>query len=544
MMGWALPGYTYQRDLIRDASGHMALARHDDSGDAVAIRYLPRDPDADVSWPQVIVAAQRLAGLDDRHLAVPRECVQSEHGVAVVRDLVDGVALRALLVEEGAVGPEAALVVLADMLHGLAAAHERGVPHRDCRPGTVLVSRIGGAVLVDAGVARPAGPGWIAAGRPFYLAPEQWDGGEPGPQADIYAATATFFECIVGAPPYFGTDLARLRSRHETAPLPVAALPGALWELAGRGLAKRPQDRPATATEFLAELETAAVHGFGGQWQSRGRAELSRLAAGPQPPFPPDVTTVPGSARSRVPVTAARRAGTRRLNRTVAVAAIAAAFVVGLVKVLPSDTVASDTAADERGSSTGHVQLNPPMADAALPPPRPELLPADSAAGPAPPGQRAAPEVPGNGAPGAPPSVETAGAVPAPPAFGIGIGIGAPTPRAAPPSTPARITALSIDSFREQGSATRLEVHVDTSSPGPVQLFLGYGSGRGGDPDATTVHTLTRQLSGHTSYTLVDERPHAAQCHDYWTVFVSTQPAAGGVRDSAELSGAPCAGTG
>lgn len=530
MSVWSLPGYTHLRDLVRDESGHVVLARHDASGETVAIRYLPAD--AEAGDRQATVAA-RLAGLADPRLAAPRECVESDSGFAIVRNLVDGVALRALLVEEGAIGPGAALVVLADVLRGLAAAHDRGVMHGDCRPGTVLVSRTGGAVLVDIGIASPNGRELMAAGTPFYLAPEQWGGAQPEQRADIYAATATFFECVVGAPPYFGMDPARLRDRHETAPLPVDALPGPLQELTGYGLAKRLQDRPATAREFLAEIEAAAAHGYGADWESQGRAELTRLAAGPQPTFPLDATTAQGVPRSRAPAAAPHRPGAGRLGQVVAVAAVVAACTIGLVNVLPSDTPA-----DERGSTTGYVRAVPPAADPARPMPTSESLPAEPRSdAPAP--QAAAAE-PGSGDAASLPPDEHSGT--APTSRAVDTGAAAPAPRVAPPGTPPRITALSIDSFREQGNATRLVVHVDTSGSGPVELFIGYGSGRSGELGATTMRTMTRELSGHTSYAVIDERDLATECLDYWVVTVFTE--AGETRDSATLSGAPCASGG
>lgn len=534
MRSWAVPGYTTLRDLVRDGSGHVVLARHDESGGSVAIRYLPSDAGTGARLATVIT---RLTGLDAPRVAPPRECAESGDGLAIVRNLVDGVALRALLVEEGAVAPEAALVVLADVLRGMAAVHDRDVVHRDCRPGTVIVTRTGGAVLVDVGVASSATRELMGAGSPFYLAPEQWAGAEPGPQADIYAATATFFECVAGAPPFFGTDPARLRDRHETALLPVDALPEPLREITRRGLAKRPQDRPITATGFLAEVEVAAVHGYGTQWEGRGRAELTRLAAGPQPPFPLDAT-VPESLRSPAPA-APHRPGSGRLGRTVTMAAVLAAFAVGLVNMLPAGT-----AADERGSSTEYVRAVPREADPALSPPDPVPAPVELelSPGPAVPAPRAAPAAPGTDEADAPAPVETPGSAPATGAIEIETDL--PAPRAAPPGAPARITAVSIDSFREQRTATRLVVHVDTSSSGPVELFIGYGAGRQGDSGSTTLHTMTRQLSGHTSYAVVDERRLAAECLDYWSVVVSTEPAAGGSRDSAEVTGPPCAENG
>lgn len=549
MTAWSLPGYTHVAQLVRDTSGWVMLARHDGSGTAVAIRYVSAASLTEPgSGPRLSAHTALLATLDDPHLARPRECAESEFGVAIVRDLVDGISLHALLVEEGAVSPEAALVALDGSLRGLAAAHGVGVVHRDLRPGTAFVAGTGDVTLVDIGIASRAGREPTDSPAPFYLAPEQWAGTGPGPSADLYAATATFFECLVGAPPYYGDDAATLRDRHESAAVPVEAVPAPLRELVGRGLAKRPQERPATAVEFLAEVEVAAAQAYGAGWRDRGRAELARLAAGPQAAFPLDPATVAGRAPAAV---APRRTRSASVGRIVAAAAVAVALGIGLAGVLPSDAPA-----DERGSSTWYDRADSPQAGAV--PSRERAVP--SGVGAVPPASNVGP-LPGVPAPGAQPlapqtgrpapGVEqpralppTEGAAEAPATrstAGSVTGAG-PTPLAAPPTGSVQVTGLSIESFSQQGPGTRLLVHVDTNRPDPVQLLIGYGSGRRDDIGSTAVRTMTRELAGHTSYAVVDERQVAGGCADYWTVAVWTTPAAGGEVPVRELFGVPCGG--
>ena len=93
-------------------------------------------------------------------------------------ELVDGVSLREILSHQGTTTPEAALAVLHGSLLGLAAAHVRGVVHRDYKPENVLVNAEGASKLTDFGIAARAGTD-LPTGTAAYVPPEQFVGGRP-----------------------------------------------------------------------------------------------------------------------------------------------------------------------------------------------------------------------------------------------------------------------------------------------------------------------------------------------------------------------------
>ncbi|GAA0664922.1 hypothetical protein GCM10010193_15410 [Kitasatospora atroaurantiaca] len=273
---WELPGYTHGRELGSGASGRVVLAHHDATGTPVAIKYLSGEAAGNESFR---AEAELLGRLDSPYVTRLYEYVEGPRGAAIVMELVDGIALRTLLREEGATQPEAALTVLKGSLLGLAAAHAAGVVHRDYKPGNVLVAADGSSKLVDFGIAVPRGDSADIAGTPAYMAPEQWAGSPASPSADVYAATATFFECLTGAKPYAGTTLLELAVQHTEAAVPDDQAPEALRPLIRAGLAKTPQERPESAAALVTQLEAVASAAYGEDWEERGRRQLAALVA-------------------------------------------------------------------------------------------------------------------------------------------------------------------------------------------------------------------------------------------------------------------------
>ncbi|MEU8276000.1 serine/threonine-protein kinase [Microbispora bryophytorum] len=285
---WRVPGYTEVRELGTGGAGRVMLARHDADDIPVAIKYLSDDMMADLHFvARFRHEARLLAAMDPSpHAARFYEYVETARGAAIVMELIDGVSLRAMLRSEGPTGPEAALTVLKGSLLGLAAAHSIGVVHRDYKPENVMVEADGASKLVDFGIAAQAGEGVSAAGTPPYMAPEQWSGGKAGPASDVYAATVVFFECLTGGRPFRAQNMAALARQHQATPPPVDEVPPPLRDLVERGMAKRPEERFASAEEFVRELEIVAAGAYGPAWEERGRRRLAALAGLLVPFFP------------------------------------------------------------------------------------------------------------------------------------------------------------------------------------------------------------------------------------------------------------------
>src|ERR1700722_4866551 len=310
--GWTAPGFIEQQELGRGPSGRVAVAVHDESGHQVAIKYLSPALAGDPAFMRRYRGeAQAL-----RELRVPQVVQvydfveQPGVGAAVVTELVNGVSLREMIERCGPARPEAALTVLKETLLALAAAHALGILHRDCKPENVLADTAGNSKLADFGWTVLDGERLPPAGMLPYLAPELWHGASESPATDIYAATAVFFFCLAGEPPFTGTA-AQLREQHSTAPVPAELVDPPLHRLVMRGLAKDPALRPHSAIAFAAELEALTVSAYGVGWEERGRGQLAERAAAilpltsraghgsaQSPPLPPG-TAAGGGGRGR-----------------------------------------------------------------------------------------------------------------------------------------------------------------------------------------------------------------------------------------------------
>ncbi|HVW42122.1 MAG TPA: protein kinase [Amycolatopsis sp.] len=327
---WQVPGFAEVDVLGTGGFGRVVLAKHETTGQLVAIKYLRAEYVAD---PRIAGGFRREAwlmrGVSSPHVVRLFDFVETPQGAALVMEAVPGVSLRALLAAERLLAPEAALTILKGSLLGLAAAHAAGVVHRDYKPGNVLVSREGGSKLVDFGLATLDGHNGLSAGSPAYMAPEQW-AGQPGiPATDVYAATAVFYQCITGHRPFEADTSEQLRSLHQSAPVPLDRVPEPLRPLIARGMAKDPAWRPGTAAAFVAELEAVARAAYGPDWERRGWQRLAASAAALTALTPLALLATAGTAAA--PVTAAAGAGTGIAAATVGKIVVAFLVVGALV---------------------------------------------------------------------------------------------------------------------------------------------------------------------------------------------------------------------
>ena len=226
----------------------------------------------------------------------------------IVMELLAGRLFTDAIREEAPMPADVALSLVAQVAGALAEAHDKGIVHRDLKPDNVMLAELGGwrdqVKVLDFGIAllmrapqssRVTRRGMVL-GTPAYMAPEQAQGEETGPPADLYALGCILYECLSGRPPFVRDKPAQLMRAHvadEVPPLPDALdVPEPAEELVRWLLEKVPARRPGSARELVARIDAltkarASAMAPSGQLLSAGPMAFAETASTPATPAQP-----------------------------------------------------------------------------------------------------------------------------------------------------------------------------------------------------------------------------------------------------------------
>jgi len=301
--GTHLGTYEILGPLGTGGMGEVYRARDTRLGREVAIKVLPADVASSAGrLARFEREARTVAALNHPNI-VTLFSVEDVDGLRfLTMELVEGQTLSTLVVP-GGLPPPKLLDLAIPMTDALVAAHEKGVIHRDLKPGNVMVTRDGRVKVLDFGLAKlmrrddaisitamtvtdDSMDGQVVGTVP-YMAPEQLRGEATDGRTDLFALGAVLYELASGRRPFRGTSFAELSSailRDEPPSLTSHApeAPVELERIVVRCLQKRPADRWATATDLaqaLRDLRQALERGAttSTSWSSPHRPSVAVL---------------------------------------------------------------------------------------------------------------------------------------------------------------------------------------------------------------------------------------------------------------------------
>ncbi|HSK91963.1 MAG TPA: protein kinase [Euzebyales bacterium] len=219
---------------------------------AVAVKVMRTVVASDVERARFADEARTLARMSHPGLVTVLDAATTHDAPYLVMELVHG---RSLAASCGGVpqAPARVAAIGVQLADALEHAHAAGVVHRDIKPGNVLLSADGRALLADFGVARLLSETTrhtttgVTVGTPAYLAPEQVGGHDVTPAADVYALGLVLLEALTGARAYLGPPIEAALARLTTPPSIPDSVPASWHGLLRAMTALDPDDRPAAA---------------------------------------------------------------------------------------------------------------------------------------------------------------------------------------------------------------------------------------------------------------------------------------------------------
>ena len=244
-------------------TGIVYLATDSRTGRAVALKVLREDVSIDPIYRERFRReGALLATLRHPHIIPIYGMGELDGDLFIATRLVSGTLKNLIL--SGPIPVDFAMKIITAVAEAVDTAHVAGIVHRDVKPANVLLDPGPQVYLGDFGLARDPDaaaltvPGQVI-GTLDYMAPEHLDAEGVGTPADIYALTCMVVETLTGEVPFpRATDAAVMYAHVVDEPPSVSArrpeLPAALDEVIATGMAKDPDDRPATARALLTEM--------------------------------------------------------------------------------------------------------------------------------------------------------------------------------------------------------------------------------------------------------------------------------------------------
>jgi serine/threonine protein kinase len=273
-MNAPLPGkfgrFRVVSELGRGAMGVVYRAEDTTLGRTVAVKTISltggTKEERDIHEGRFLQEARSAGGMSHPAIITIYEMGREGDTAFIAMELLEGRELRDLI-REVSLTPTRSVTIAATVADALAYAHERGIVHRDIKPGNIMVLTDGRVKIMDFGIARHREPTvktqtGVLLGSPQYMAPEQIVGHPFDHRADIFSLGLVLYEMLTGVKPFAGEDIPELTFKVANMaakpPSHIAPdLPAVLDYIVARALQKRPDERYQTAGELAHDLRSA-----------------------------------------------------------------------------------------------------------------------------------------------------------------------------------------------------------------------------------------------------------------------------------------------
>ncbi len=265
--------FMIERELGRGGMAAVFLARDAHLGRMVAVKVLPPELTFGKSGGMVERfkrEARTAATLDHPHVIPVYRVSTSGKLFWYVMRYLEGESLESMLRREPQLPVERAVDIVKQVAEALGYAHRRHVVHRDVKPANVMLDENGWVTVTDFGIAKALDTSSLTGsgamiGTPYYMSPEQCSGKPVTGASDQYSLGVMTYQMLGGHLPFTGESVVDIIKKHCMDPVPPLGvlrpqLPPGMVAVVERALAKSPEERFATVTEFAKALERAA-HG-------------------------------------------------------------------------------------------------------------------------------------------------------------------------------------------------------------------------------------------------------------------------------------------
>lgn len=266
MKGKTIAQYRVLEQLGRGGMGVVWKGQDERLNRYVAMKVLPPELLAsEGSRERLIREARAASQLDHPNICTIHEIEETEEGqIVLVMAYYEGETLAARI-RRGRLDTDSAVHVMRSILSGLKHAHDRGVIHRDIKPGNTILCSDGAVKIVDFGLAHATGPNQMTLTQGFegtlhYMEPELFAGEHADHRTDLWSCGVVLYEMLAGTQPFTGENMLSViaaigrnepKALHELRP----DLPASLDAIVARALAKVRGARYQSAGEFLFDLE-------------------------------------------------------------------------------------------------------------------------------------------------------------------------------------------------------------------------------------------------------------------------------------------------